>query len=116
MRITATIITFNEAENIREACESVAWAEEILVVDSESTDATRDIATDCGANVINRPWPGFAMQKQFASDQAANEWVLSLDADERVSDELKSAIQNLQHQSIEQLADGYLIPRRSFYM
>jgi len=116
MKITAAIITFNEAENIREACESVAWVDEIVVVDSESTDDTRDIAAACGANVINRPWPGFAAQKQFASDQAANDWVLSLDADERVSEELKSAIQNLRNQNIEQLADGYLIARRSFYM
>src|SRR5882672_7918694 len=116
MKITAAIITFNEAENIREACESVAWVDEIVVVDSESTDLTRDIAAACGANVINRSWPGFAAQKQFATDQAANDWVLSLDADERVSEELKSAIQNLRNQNIEQLADGYLIARRSFYM
>ena len=85
MKITAAIITFNEAENIREACESVDWADEILVVDSQSTDTTREIAAGGGARVINRAWPGFAMQKQFAADQAANNWVLSLDADERVS-------------------------------
>ena len=116
MKITAAIITFNEAENIRDACESVAWADEIVVVDSQSTDTTRDIAAACGARVINRPWPGFAMQKQFATDEAANEWVLSLDADERVSPELKTSIQKLSGQNAEQLAGGYLIPRRSFYM
>jgi len=66
MKISATIITFNEAENIRAACESVAWADEILVVDSESTDATREIAEELGARVIVKPWPGFAKQKQFA--------------------------------------------------
>ena len=95
MKITATIITFNEAANIRAACESVAWADEVLVVDSESTDATREIAESCGARVIRRPWPGFAAQKQFASDEAANEWVFSLDADERVSPELRAAIEDL---------------------
>ena len=116
MKITAAIITFNEAENIRAACESVAWADEIVVVDSQSTDATREIAADCGARVINRAWPGFALQKQFATDEAANEWILSLDADERVSPELKTSIQKLSGQNAEQLADGYLIPRRSFYM
>lgn len=116
MKITAAIITFNEAENIRDACESVAWVDEIVVVDSESSDATRDIAAGCGARVIKRPWPGFALQKQFATDQAANEWVLSLDADERVSPELKTSIQNVVKQDAAQLADGYLIPRRSFYM
>ena len=52
MKITATIITFNEAENIRAACESVAWADEILVVDSQSTDSTREVAAECGAQVI----------------------------------------------------------------
>ena len=86
MKITATIITFNEAENIRAACESVAWADEIVVVDSRSTDATREIATGCGARVVERDWPGFALQKQFAADAASHEWVFSLDADERVSE------------------------------
>ncbi|HEV2764259.1 MAG TPA: glycosyltransferase, partial [Pyrinomonadaceae bacterium] len=69
MKITATIITFNEAENIRAACESVAWANEVVVVDSESTDGTREIAAECGARVLVRPWPGFTAQKQFAAEQ-----------------------------------------------
>lgn len=116
MKITAAIITFNEAEHIRDACESVAWTDEIIVVDSQSTDTTRELAAGCGARVIERPWPGFASQKQFATDQSANEWVLSLDADERVSNELMVSIQQLGAQEPEQLADGYLIPRRSFYM
>ncbi|HEX8141904.1 MAG TPA: glycosyltransferase family 2 protein [Pyrinomonadaceae bacterium] len=116
MKITATIITFNEAENIRAACESVSWANEILVVDSESTDGTREIAEGCGARVINHPWPGFAAQKQFAAEQAASEWIFSLDADERVSDELRAAIEDLLYTSEARLADGYRIARRTFYM
>src|SRR5919107_2263298 len=116
MKITATIITFNEAENIRAACESVAWADEILVVDSESTDATREIAAACGARVVTRPWPGFAAQKQFAADAAAHDWVLSLDADERVSPELRAALEDLLYTPAEKLADGYRLSRRSFYM
>ena len=116
MKISAAIITFNEATNIRTACESVSWADEIVVVDSESTDATRDIAVECGARVINRPWPGFAAQKQYATDDTTHEWVFSLDADERVSDELKASIGNLRSLSPEQLADGYSIARRSRYM
>jgi glycosyltransferase involved in cell wall biosynthesis len=115
MKISATIITFNEQENIKDACESVDFADEILVVDSESTDATREIAAQCGARVINRPWPGFAAQKQFATDQATNDWVLSLDADERVSPELKEAIQRLGDNSESKLADGYAMARRAFY-
>lgn len=113
MKITAAIITFNEADNIRAACASVNWADEILVVDSQSTDKTQEIALECGARVIERPWPGFARQKQFAVEEAAHDWVFSLDADEQVSEELKSSIAELRSSS--SLADGYRIARRSFY-
>ena len=116
MKITATIITLNEAENIRAACESVAWADEILVVDSESTDNTREIAADCGARVIVNPWPGFAKQKQFAVDHATNDWIFSLDADERVSPELRASIDELHASDERDLADGHRISRRAFYM
>jgi len=115
MKITATIITFNEEQNIKAACESVAWADETLVVDSESTDSTREIAALCGARVINRQWPGFAEQKQYATNEAANDWVFSLDADERVSEKLKDSIASLAHKSDGELADGYSIARRAFY-
>jgi len=115
MKISATIITFNEAANIRDACESLAWADEIIVVDSGSTDKTRHIAEDCGARVIERGWPGFAAQKQFATDQALHDWVFSLDADERVSEELKASIAELRRLDEARLADGYRIPRRSYY-
>ncbi len=117
MKISATIITFNEAENIRAACESVSWADEILVVDSRSSDATREIARECGARVVERDWPGFAAQKQFASDSAASDWVFSLDADERVSEELCASVIKLRESADEsRLADGYRVARRSFYM
>ena len=116
MKITATIITFNEADHIRAACESVSWANEIVVVDSESTDATREIAAECGARVINRAWPGFTKQKQFAAEAAQHEWIFSLDADERVSDELRHSIEDLLYTTEAQLADGYRIARRAFYM
>ena len=116
MKITATIITYNEAENIRAACESVAWADEIIVVDAESVDATRELAAESGARVLVRPWPGFAAQKQFAADAAAHEWVFSLDADERVSTELRAKIEDLLYTPDAQLADGYRVARRSYYM
>src|SRR5260221_7467703 len=116
MRITAAIITFNEAENIRAACESVAWADEILVVDSESTDATREIASACGARVIIKSWPGFAAQKQFAADSATHDWIFSLDADERASPELQVSIAALRDEPETKQADGYRIARRAFYM
>src|SRR2546425_1178427 len=116
MKISAVIITFNEADNIRDACGSVNWADEILVVDAESTDTTRDIAAECGARVIKRPWPGFSAQKQFATDAATHDWIFSLDADERVSDELKASIAVLHDLDEPPDADGYRIARRTFYM
>jgi glycosyltransferase involved in cell wall biosynthesis len=115
MLISATIITFNEESNIKAACESLAWADEIVVVDSNSTDATRELAAAAGARVITNAWPGFGAQKQFAVEQAKHDWIFSLDADERVSDELKTSIENLRKSSDSQLADGYEIARRTFY-
>jgi glycosyltransferase involved in cell wall biosynthesis len=108
MKITATIIAFNEESNIQAACESVAWADEIVVVDSNSTDATRELAAASGARVITNAWPGFGAQKQFAVEQAKHEWIFSLDADERVSDELRKKPEG-------ELADGYEIARRTYY-
>lgn len=116
MKITATIITLNEAENIRAACESVSWADEILVVDSESTDSTREIAAQCGARVVVKPWAGFAAQKQFAVDSASHDWIFSLDADERVSPELQASIANLRGTNEATLSGGYRVARRAFYL
>ena len=116
MKITATIITLNEAENIRDAIYSVKWADEIVVVDSESTDATREVAAQAGARVIVNRWPGFAKQKQFAVDAASHNWIFSLDADERVSPELKSSIDELRVTDESSLSHGYRVARRAFYM
>ena len=116
MRITATIITLNEADNIREACESVDWADEILVIDSESTDDTREIAARMGARVVINPWPGFSRQKQFAVDTATHDWIFSLDADERLSPQLRSSIDEVRRLNDGDLADGYRVARRAFYM
>src|SRR2546423_13788573 len=104
MLISAVIITFNEEDNVRTACESVAWADEILVVDSESTDRTREIAKELGARVLVNKWPGFAVQKQYATDSAKHDWVFSLDADEWLSPELQSSIRALGNQGESTLA------------
>lgn len=114
MKISAVLISYNEEKNIADAVKSVYWADEILVVDSESSDRTREIAGGLGARVITRSWPGFAAQKQFAVDSAENDWILSLDADERISRELREEILNLKNSN--NVADGYRIPRLSFYM
>ena len=114
VKVSAVIITYNEERNIAEAIRSVAWADEILVVDSESTDRTREIAETLGTRVIVNPWRGFAGQKQFATDSAVNDWVFSIDADERVTEDLRSEIEALGKG--EPTYIGYTVPRRSVYM
>lgn len=91
-KLSVTIITKNEAEDIGAAIRSVRWADEVLVVDSESVDATVAIAQASADRVIVRPWPGYVAQKNFAASMAAHDWILSLDADERVTPELADAI------------------------
>ena len=113
MKISAVLITFNEEANIAAALESVAWADERLVVDSNSTDRTVEIAKDNGARVITRDWRGFSEQKQFAANTAKNEWVFSLDADERVTPRLAAEIEALKPDST---TAGFRVPRLSIYM
>lgn len=114
MKITAAIITFNENKNIAAAIDSVRWADEVLVVDSESTDDTREIAESLGARVIVNKWPGFSAQKQLAADSASNDWIFSLDADERVTERLRSEIDAIK--AVQSNADGYRVPRLPIYM
>jgi glycosyltransferase involved in cell wall biosynthesis len=90
--LTVTIITLNEARHIEACLASVAWADEMLVVDSGSTDGTPDLARARGARVISRDWPGYAAQKTFADTEASHDWILSIDADERVTPELAAEI------------------------
>lgn len=91
-KVSVTIITKNEETDIGAAISSVRWADEIVVVDSQSTDRTAEIASAAGARVIVRDWPGYVAQKNFAAGAAANDWILSLDADERVTPALASQI------------------------
>lgn len=116
MKISACIIAYNEEKNIERALESVAWADEILVVDSESADRTREIAENFGARVLTQKWLGFGKQKLFAVENASFDWIFSLDADERVSEELKKKILQLKNAPEEKLAKGYKIPRLTYYM
>jgi len=114
VQISAVIITYNEEKNVEDAIRSVRWADEVLVVDSESTDRTRELANSLGARVLINPWPGFSLQKQFGVDQAANDWIFSLDADERVSDSLKAEVGEIRDNG--PTVEGYKIPRLSYYM
>ncbi|MEW6062228.1 MAG: glycosyltransferase family 2 protein [Bacteroidota bacterium] len=112
--ISVTIITKNEEANIERCLKSVLWADEIIVVDAFSTDRTCDIVRTIGARLLQRRWEGFAMQKEFAMLQASCEWVLSLDADEEVSKELRAEISSLLERNGE--INGYEIPRKSYFL
>lgn len=93
-KLSVIIITLNEERNIADCLASVAFADEIVVVDSSSSDATQAVARKLGAHVVvTLDWPGFGLQKNRALDVAQYEWVLSLDADERVTPELAKEIQ-----------------------
>jgi glycosyltransferase involved in cell wall biosynthesis len=111
--ISVCIISFNEEWNIRRCLESCRWTDEIVVVDSMSGDGTAQIAKEFTRQVFERPWPGYEKQKNFALSKARGDWVLSLDADEEVSDTLRQEI--LQTIAEPGAKDGYRIPRRSFY-
>lgn len=112
-RLSVAVITWNEEERLRACLESVAWADEIVVVDAESTDKTVALAREFTDRIWVRPWPGFAVQKNFALDQATGEWILSLDADERVTPELRAEIQRVL--AADGPADGYALPRKNLF-
>jgi glycosyltransferase involved in cell wall biosynthesis len=112
--LSVIVITKNEARNIKECLESVSFADEIVVVDSGSTDQTVELASLAGAKVLQtQDWPGFGIQKNRALEAASGQWILSIDADERVPEELRIEIQ----QCITQTAslDAYDMPRLSSY-
>ena len=113
-RLSVVVITRNEAANIRAALESVRWAEELVVVDSGSTDDTLRIAGEIADRVTAHDWAGYGAQKNHATELAAHDWVLSLDADERVSPALAREIRALLQ--AEPAARGYRIPRVTRYL
>ena len=112
--LSACIITFNEAERIEACLRSVSFCDETIVVDAHSTDDTRERARALGAAVIERDWPGYRSQKEFAVASARFEWVLCLDADERVSEPLREQIERLRSGGFAGFA-GWSIPRCTDY-
>ncbi len=112
--LSVAIITQNEEANLARTLESVRWAEEIILVDSGSTDRTVEIAKSFGVHVIERGWPGFAAQKNFALSQCTGSWVLSLDADEELSPELQRQIRTLlaSHPPV----DAFRLKRRNMFL
>lgn len=116
VKISTAIIALNEEANIERAVRSALWTDEIVVVDSGSSDRTIEICRGLGAHVIQQEWLGFGRQKQFATEQCANDWVLSIDADEEISRPLKNEILGLIEDGSLNAAQGYLIPRQNEYM
>jgi glycosyltransferase involved in cell wall biosynthesis len=112
--ITGTIIAFNEEGRIAEAIRSLSCCDEVIVIDSGSTDKTREIAAACGARVLRREWEGYSRQKNLAAEQASHNWILSLDADERVTIELADEIVRWKINTPDCAALS--MPRRVFYM
>ena len=112
-RVSVTIIAWNEEDRLEACLESVGWADEIIVIDAESTDKTVQVAREFTDKIWVRPWPGFAAQKNFALELAEGEWILSLDADERVTPALRSRIDAIVR--ADGPADGYAIPRRNLF-
>jgi glycosyltransferase involved in cell wall biosynthesis len=112
--ISGVIITHNEAANIARAVRSLSCADEVVVVDAESTDGTRDIAAGLGARVVIHPFEGFAPQKTFATAQAQHNWILSLDADEELDAQAQAAL--LRWKQSEPAAAGYRFARRAQYL
>jgi len=114
VKLTVTVITRNESPHIAAALESVAWADETIVVDSGSTDDTVAIARARATRVEVRDWPGYGAQKDYAAGLASNDWILSLDADERVTPELAAEIRGLLER--DPPLRGYRIPRTTWYL
>ena len=118
VRISACVIAKDEADRILPCLESLAFCDEVVVLDSGSTDGTQDICRRAGARVLETDWPGWVAQKNRAVDAASNDWVLSLDADERVDAELRAAIEALRGDALGR-ADApraYEVTRKVFYL
>ena len=114
MKLTVTVITRNEAANLEGALQSVQWADEIVVVDSRSSDDTVDIARRHGARVVVQDWKGYSAQRNYASEIASYDWILALDADERVPPDLAAEIQSIMRRGPSE--HGYRMPRMAYYL
>ncbi len=114
IRISATIISFNEEKNIARVIESLRCCDEILVLDSGSHDRTVEIASNLGARVIEASWHGYAAQKNIAAELAAHDWILALDADESLSEALEAEIWHIKKSG--PAFDAYTMPRLAQYL
>lgn len=116
MKISASIIVFNEEENIIDLCESLTWCDEIVIVDSESSDRTVELASRYTDKIFQHPFKGYKDKHEFADSQTTGDWIFWIDADERVTPELREAIEALRDCPETELASGYWIKRRTQYL
>lgn len=116
MKISVKINVYNEEDNIAEVCETVAWADEIVVVDSDSTDRTVEIARRYTDKVFNHPFRGYKDKHEFSDSMTTGDWIFWIDADERVTPELRGAIEKLRETDPATLPDGFWIPRRTSFL
>ncbi len=116
MKISASIIVRNEEDNIAAVCETVSWADEIVIVDSDSTDRTVEIALRYTDKVFNREFKGYKDKHEFADAQTTGDWIFWIDADERVTPELKASIEKLRQADPSTLPDGFRIARSTQYL
>jgi len=116
LKISASIIVRNEETNIAEVCQTIAWADEIVIVDSDSTDRTVAIARRYTDKVFNREFRGYKDKHEFADAQTTGDWIFWIDADERVTPELREAIEKLRQRDPSTLPDGFRIARSTQYL
>lgn len=116
MKISASIIVFNEEQNIADLCETVSFCDEIIIVDSSSTDKTVEIASRYTDKIYQREFLGYKDKHEFADSKTTGDWILWIDADERITPELRRSIESLKLKNESDLPDGFRIARKTWYL
>ncbi len=116
MKISASIIVFNEEKHIAALCETLAWADEIVIVDSNSTDKTTEIARKYTDKIFQHEFKGYKDKHEFADSKTSGDWIFWIDADERVTDELRNSILETKLRDEQTLPEGFKIARKTYYL
>lgn len=116
MKISASIIVFNEEQNIKELCETISFCDEIVIVDSASSDKTVEIASRYTDKIFQREFLGYKDKHEFADSKTSGDWILWIDADERITPELRNSITNLKNLDESELPAGFRIARKTWYL
>lgn len=116
MKISASIIVYNEEDNIVELCESIKWCDEIVIVDSSSNDKTVELASRYTDKIFQREFKGYKDKHEFADSMTTGDWIFWIDADERVTPELQKSIEELKQLDEKTLPDGFWIARKTWFL